>query len=466
MSIIPIFIPHAGCPHQCIFCNQKTISGTKNVGAGYAEKQIKQYLQWISPSTENEAAFYGGTFTALPFSLQKELLALTDNLIEKKIIGSVRLSTRPDYIYEEELLFLKKHGVKLIELGVQSLDDTVLSISERGHSKEDVKKAMNLLKKHEFKTGLQLMTGMPGQDFASVKETIKEACALKPDIARIYPLLVVKNTKLETMYENREFTPLSLEEATRQAAYMYEKLTENGCLVIRTGLQADEELCSDGNILAGPFHPSMGELVKSRIIRNRVEKVLDLFIEESAALNSTINKINLNEVNLNEVNKNPEYTDTAINKHAENIKNHTNLSAEKDENISEKLLLKEYLIKLPVVKSNKDITSPKDITSQKDATNKKDRLSKKNTTAKDEVLKLLIFNASAKKSLFRQFKTENCSLLTLFPGSENCRLKVQLLCPASMSSKIRGLKNCNTKFWQEKLKRKFSSDKTNTQKKT
>lgn len=391
MSIIPIFIPHAGCPHQCVFCNQRAISGTKNSGTGYAEKQIEEYLQWVSPSPANEAAFYGGTFTALPRSLQEELLALTDKLIEQKIIGAVRMSTRPDYIFEEELEFLKKHNVKLIELGVQSLDNDVLNISERGHSMEDVEKAMHLLKKYEFKTGLQLMTGMPGQDFDSIKDTIEKACAMKPDIARIYPLLVVKNTKLETMYLKGEFTPLTLEEAIEQAAYMYEKLTRNNCLVIRTGLQADEELCSDGNILAGPFHPSMGELVKSRIIRKHVEKALDNFAKDV-----------------------PDFISSTT-------------ADKKDE---EKILLKEYRIELPAIK--KDVDVP-------------------------EMLTLQVLNASAKKHLFHEFKPQKASLLTLFPGSKQHHLRLQLICSSSMVSKVRGIKNCNTLFWQNKLNNIFAS---------
>lgn len=270
MAIIPIFIPHAGCPHQCVFCNQKTISGQKTAALEGAKEQINRWLERVKPSVENEAAFYGGSFTGLDINLQKELLALTDELLARKVIGSVRLSTRPDYIDDERLELLRNHGVKLVELGVQSLDDKVLAAAERGHNAEQVTDAVNLLKKYGFKVGLQLMVGMPEQCFASVKDTVKKVLTLKPDIARIYPLLVIKGTPLAKSYEAGEFEPLSLEEAVEQAAYMYKKLSEAGIRIIRVGLQPDDELCAEGNILAGPFHPSMGELVQSYLLREKL----------------------------------------------------------------------------------------------------------------------------------------------------------------------------------------------------
>lgn len=268
--ILPIFIPHAGCPHQCVFCNQKKISGQKLATVANAKTQIQRWLKWLKPSQENQAAFYGGSFTGLDLELQKELLALTDELYDKGVIGSVRCSTRPDYIDQERLDLLKQHHLELVELGVQSLDDKVLVAAERGHKAEDVAKAMALLKANGFQTGIQLMVGMPEQSFASVQATVELVVMLKPSTARIYPLLVVKDTPLAKTFLEGQFKPLGLEEAVEQATYVYDKLTGNGINVIRIGLQPDDELCQDGNILAGPFHPSMGELVKSRSLRNQL----------------------------------------------------------------------------------------------------------------------------------------------------------------------------------------------------
>ncbi len=270
MAILPIFIPHAGCPHQCVFCNQKTISGQKNAAESGAREQIARWLQWLRPSLENEAAFYGGSFTALDSDLQERLLFLTDELLERGIIGSVRLSTRPDYIDDTKLELLKKHGVRLVELGVQSLDDRVLEAAGRGHTAADVVQAMKRLRAYNFKTGLQLMVGMPLQNFSSLQDTVAQVIKLQPDIARIYPLLVIKETPLAESWGKGEFQPLGLEEAVRQSAWVYDQLTTNGIKVIRVGLQPDDELCAPGNILAGPFHSSMGELVHSFLLRERL----------------------------------------------------------------------------------------------------------------------------------------------------------------------------------------------------
>lgn len=270
MAILPIFIPHAGCPHQCVFCNQKTISGQKNAAERGAREQITRWLQWLRPSLENEAAFYGGSFTALDSDLQERLLFLTDELLERGIIGSVRLSTRPDYIDDKKLELLKKHGVRLVELGVQSLDDRVLEAAGRGHTAADVVQAMKRLRAYNFKTGLQLMVGMPLQSFSSLQDTVARVIELQPDIARIYPLLVIKATPLAESWAKGEFQPLSLEEAVRQSAWVYDQLMTNGIKVIRVGLQPDDELCASGNILAGPFHPSMGELVQSFLLREHL----------------------------------------------------------------------------------------------------------------------------------------------------------------------------------------------------
>ena len=275
MSILPIFIPHAGCPHQCVFCNQKRISGQSSATVQNAQRQIEKWLTWLKPSQENEAAFYGGSFTGLEPQLQEDLLNLTDTLLENGSIGRVRCSTRPDYIDKPRLERLKKHAVTTVELGVQSLDPRVLLVAERGHTVEQVYEAMQLLKEQGFTTGMQLMVGMPEQSFASLQYTVAQTLALAPDLVRIYHLLVVKDTPLAQKYIEGSYTPLSLDEAVEQSAYAYRQFTEAGIRVIRIGLQADDELCTPGNILAGPFHPSMGELVKSRYLRDELTPQLN-----------------------------------------------------------------------------------------------------------------------------------------------------------------------------------------------
>lgn len=269
MTIMPIFIPHAGCPHQCIFCNQKTISGQKLSSLAAAREQIERWLPRLQPGRANEAAFYGGSFTALSPKLQESLLGETDKLLASGVINSVRLSTRPDCIDENTLARLCAHGVKTVELGVQSLDDEVLAAAERGHTAAAVPAAVALLRAYGFEVGVQLMVGMPKQSVTSLEQTVSEVAALKPDLARIYPLLVIKSTPLAVMYEQQQYQPLSLAEAVVQTAYVYRHLTAAGVKVIRMGLQPDDELCMPGNIVAGPFHPAFGELVAAQLYREQ-----------------------------------------------------------------------------------------------------------------------------------------------------------------------------------------------------
>jgi len=273
-KIIPAFIPHAGCPHQCVFCNQKTISGQQTNGIEAAKAQIEKYGKWVKPSINNEIAFYGGSFTALPLAFQEALLQLGNAYLNKGWAGSIRLSTRPDYINEQEMELLKKYRVRLVELGAQSLDDKVLVLAERGHTAAAVASAVQLLRKFNFKVGLQFMLGLPGQDEASFKDTVAKGLALKPDIVRLYPLLVIKDTPLATSFTEGKYTPLTLDEAVRECYYAYEAFTKAGITVIRMGLQPDTELMKIGNILAGPFHPSFGELVKSYGYKLKVEKII------------------------------------------------------------------------------------------------------------------------------------------------------------------------------------------------
>ena len=274
MMILPIFVPQAACPHQCVFCNQRTISGEQGYGLVDVLRQIHIWLPRLHRSVANEAAFYGGSFTGLPLEEQARYLAPVEALLKAQVIGKIRLSTRPDYIDEARLLFLRQHGVNLVELGAQSLDDHVLKLAGRGHTAVQVEQAVHLLQHYGFQVGLQFMVGLPGQDWDSLRTTAALAVKLHPDIARVYPLLVIKDTPLAKLYQSGIYQPLTLEEAVAQAAYLYQQLTTAGIQVIRVGLQPDTELCRPGNILAGPFHPSMGELVQSYLRRQQVTEIL------------------------------------------------------------------------------------------------------------------------------------------------------------------------------------------------
>lgn len=265
--IIPVFVPHEGCPHDCVFCNQKSITGfSEEVTAEFVENTIETYLKTINKDNSTvEVSFYGGTFTAIPLEKQKKLLAVGKIYKEKGLIDHIRLSTRPDYISPEILLHLKAYGVDIIELGVQSLDEEVLIKSGRGHKHEEVVKASILIKKHGFTLGHQIMIGLPGDNLKKDIFTAKQVVKLKPDIARIYPALVIKNTSMEKMYMSNTYTPYSLEEAINISKIIYSIFVANNINVIRIGLQPTEEISYDKDLVAGPFHPSFRELVEGSL---------------------------------------------------------------------------------------------------------------------------------------------------------------------------------------------------------
>lgn len=273
--IIPFFIPHSGCPHQCVFCNQKNITGqVVSVEAPSIPRKIADYVKTNNPDEPVQVAFYGGSFTALGIDMQKSYLEAVRPFILSGQIKSIRLSTRPDNINREILALLKGYQVQTIELGVQSMDDRVLALSGRGHSAADTENAVKLLREDDFIVGLQLMPGLPGDSAEKFIDTIGKTIALKPDFVRMYPLLVLKDTPLEELYKTGQYTPLSLDEAVSLCREALIKFEQADIEVIRIGLQPTEELGKPGTILAGPYHPAFRQLVESSILLDRMKVLL------------------------------------------------------------------------------------------------------------------------------------------------------------------------------------------------
>lgn len=275
--IIPIFIPHLGCPHQCIYCNQKTITGvTSSINLEEIKKNIEAFLlrQRHPRRGQTQIAFYGGSFTALKPELRRNLLSLGFHYVQTGQVNALRLSTRPDAIDDAVLEELKKYGVSTIELGVQSLDNTVLSLARRGHTAEATYRASELIRKAGFTLGWQLMPGLPGETEISRQKTVDEVVRWRPDFVRIYPTLVIKGTALVQLWEKGQYTPLSLMEAVDICKKMLIRFTEAGIAVIRIGLQPSDSLLKPGYILAGPWHPAFGELVKSAVWLTQVKEIV------------------------------------------------------------------------------------------------------------------------------------------------------------------------------------------------
>lgn len=279
--VIPIFIAHEGCPHRCLFCNQRPITGEpeQDAIAATATGIEAEIGRWLTRSARNgrrvQVAFYGGSFTGLPLGRQRQLLSAVQPFLRCGAVDGIRLSTRPDYIDHDTPGFLQGFGVETVELGVQSMDQEVLDRSLRGHTVRQVEEALALLKAAGLNTGAQLMVGLPGETTLGATTGARRLAALRPDFARLYPVLVIKGSGLETLYRQGRYHPPSLPRTVALAARLTTILTERGVRVIRTGLQPSLELTA--NLVAGPFHPALGELVKARIFFNEVRRSLTPF---------------------------------------------------------------------------------------------------------------------------------------------------------------------------------------------
>lgn len=273
--IIPIFISHSGCPHRCIFCDQEKITSqsVRPVGGDDVREVLEKAInsRRFDIKRNPEVAFYGGTFTGLPKDRITRLLEAVAPYIRDRLISSIRVSTRPDFIDEECLKIMKDFHVSTVELGVQSLDEDVLLMARRGHTVGDVIRAVQILKRNGFKVGIQLMPGLPGDSEERFRDTIEKIIGLDPDMARVYPALVIKGTGLARMYEEGCYRPLTLEKGVDLCAQGVARLEANGIPVIRIGLMSSPSLLEERRIVSGPWHPAFGFLVRSAIHQKAIE---------------------------------------------------------------------------------------------------------------------------------------------------------------------------------------------------
>lgn len=264
--MVPFFISHLGCPHRCVFCDQEKIAGARGTlpSASEIQAKVEKYRE-SSPGRELEAAFYGGTFTALPREDQEYLLGALQPQLASGRLSSIRLSTRPDAVDPGSARFLKEMGVATVELGAQSMDDEVLSRAGRGHCAEETERALRALKEAGLAVGLQLMPGLPGDSDQRSLASLERALALDPSFLRIYPTLVISGTGLADLYRAGSYAPQSLDQAVSLCKRMLLKASRRGVPVIRLGLQPTAELETPGVLLAGPYHPAFGQLVQSEL---------------------------------------------------------------------------------------------------------------------------------------------------------------------------------------------------------
>lgn len=288
-AIIPIFIPHLGCPHDCVFCNQRKITAHgASVSAEDIARTVDEYMSTLSAMKLEtiELSFFGGSFTGLPLKEQSAFLAIARAYKEQGVIEKIHLSTRPDYISVPILDNLKSFGVDVIELGVQSFADPVLRASGRGHDAACVYESCALIKEYGFTLGLQLMIGLPGDTEEFDLFSARETAALKPQLARLYPTVVIRDTRLYEMMEAGLYVPLTEEEAVRRTAAMYRILTEAGINVIRVGLKSSD-IMTDKHNTAGTFHPAFRQLVEGLIAREDLCTQIDALLAGAGTKNAT-----------------------------------------------------------------------------------------------------------------------------------------------------------------------------------
>lgn len=271
---IPIFIPHLGCPNQCVFCNQRTISGVEKFDPENVREQIDLALETIEDDAEVEIAFFGGSFTGIDRELMVELLDIGYSYIQADRVKSLRCSTRPDYIDEEIIGILKNYGVKTVELGLQSSCNSVLEKSKRGHYFEAEEKSCRLIVESGLELVGQMMIGLPGSDLDSELETARFIINAGARVARIYPTIVFRETELCQMTYDGEYTPLSLDDAISRSSKVLSLFVDAGVEVIRIGLQASEGLESRDSYVAGPNHPALGELIIGEYYYEKILNIL------------------------------------------------------------------------------------------------------------------------------------------------------------------------------------------------
>jgi histone acetyltransferase (RNA polymerase elongator complex component) len=293
---IPIFIPESACPFRCSYCNQYNITDkTASPSTDEVVSIIHQYLSTIPfdhPDTEVKLAFFGGSFTGLSIEKQKCYLEVVQPFINSGHIKSIQLSTRPDYINDEILRMLKLYHVSIIELGTQSLDPMVLSLSKRGHTVADVEQSALLIRQHGFELGLQMMIGLPGDTLEKSIDTARKIVDLKADFTRIYPTLVIKNTDLEQEYLCGKYTPLTIEQAVNWCAQIVPLFEINHIKILRIGLHPSEGLINRDILVAGPFHVSFKELVFTKLWRQKLEIVSENVTENTFEVEVPHSEIN------------------------------------------------------------------------------------------------------------------------------------------------------------------------------
>ncbi len=275
--VIPVFLPHLGCPHHCAFCNQRAITQSESMlpSPDHLQRTVEAYLAYTGKRRNRaQIAFFGGNFLGLEPDAIRSLLAAAERFVKSGAVDGIRFSTRPDTIDIRRLNLIEPYSVQTVELGVQSMQDAVLSRSIRGHSSEDTMAAVDLLRRRAYEIGLQLMIGLPGETRAGCFRSARKAAGLRPDFVRLYPAVVLPGSQMAAWWRAGEYTPLSLPQCLERAKQQVLFFTRRGIGIVRMGLQVAETPGGENRILAGPYHPAFGHLVHCELFLDMARQLL------------------------------------------------------------------------------------------------------------------------------------------------------------------------------------------------
>jgi len=277
---IPIFIPHLGCNNECVFCNQRKISGNSKIqNIEEIRDDINSHLEYLKDKKKIQIAFFGGSFTGIPIKHQIKYLELANEFILLGKVDSIRISTRPDYINIHIVKMLKKYNVKTIELGVQSMDNLVLESSKRGHTSIDVMRAAIIINLLNVELGFQVMIGLPNSTVKSETMSMSKLLKFNPKQLRIYPVYVLEKSKLYDMYLSHEYIPLTLDDAVTRTAEVIKICRSSNVQIIRIGLQSTQEIAANNSKIVGPVSDNFAEYALSKIVLERLEKEISNIIK-------------------------------------------------------------------------------------------------------------------------------------------------------------------------------------------
>ena len=275
--IIPVFLPHLGCRHHCIFCNQRVITRAESAlpSPERLKRMVTTYLDYtVKRKQRIQIAFFGGNFLGLDPAVIRSLLTVAEDFVTAGAVDGIRFSTRPDTIDSRRLELVAPFSIQTVELGVQSMQNAVLKKSGRGHSAADTVTAVQRLGQLPYEIGLQLMIGLPGETRAGCFRSVREAAELQPDFVRLYPAVVLAESQMATWYQAGKYTPLSLPECIERVKQVVLFFMRTRIRIVRMGLQANESAGIEDQILAGPYHPAFGHLVHCELFYDMARELL------------------------------------------------------------------------------------------------------------------------------------------------------------------------------------------------